>query len=296
MGNKTSAGKAFRQAIAEEQPLQVVGTINAFSALMAKRAGFRAIYLSGSGVAGASYGLPDLGIITLDNVLDDTRRVTDAVDLPLLVDIDTGFGGTEFSITRTIQTLEKAGAAALHMEDQVLQKRCGHRPGKEIVSREEMSDRIGAAVDARSDPEFMIIARTDAFASEGLKGALERSKAYVDTGADAIFAEALTTVEEYETFTKELSAPVLANLTEFGKTPLFSLEEMRKAGVAIVLYPLSAFRAMNKAAEETYRTIRGEGSQSSFLDSMQTREEYYDLLDYYAYESTAGRLQKGEQE
>ena len=294
MRNSPSAGQAFRQAIREERPLQIVGAVNAFSALMAQRAGFRAIYLSGSGVSGASYGLPDLGIITLDNVLEDARRITDVVDLPLLVDIDTGFGSTAFSIARTVKRLEKVGAAAVHVEDQVVQKRCGHRPGKEVVSPGAMCDRIKAAVDARSDPEFTIIARTDAFAIEGLKGTLERGEAYLEAGADALFAEALTNIAQYRVLTTELSAPVLANLTEFGKTPLFSLEEMREAGVAIILYPLSAFRAMNKAAEEAYRTIREAGTQTSLLDRMQTRAEYYDLLDYDTYEKAADRFKKGE--
>ncbi len=287
---RKSAGAKWKAALKQEQPLQVAGTINALTAQMAVRAGFRAIYLSGSGVAGASYGLPDLGITTLDNVAEDARRITDAVDLPLLVDIDTGFGGTAFSIARTIATLEKAGVAAVHLEDQVLQKRCGHRPGKQVVSAGEMCDRIKAAVDARLDPDFTVVARTDAFATEGLEGTLERAQQYARTGADAIFAEALQTLDQYRTFTNALSVPVLANLTEFGKTPLFSLEEMRRAGVAIVLYPLTAFRAMNKAADHAYRTLRKDGTQKSFIDRMQTREELYDLLDYYRYEERLDRL------
>ena len=280
----------MQDALQQEKPLQVVGTVNALTALMAKRAGFCAIYLSGSGVAGASYGLPDLGITTLDNVAEDVRRITDAVALPLLVDVDTGFGGTAFSVGRTIRTLEKLGAAAVHIEDQVVQKRCGHRPGKRIVSAGEMCDRIKAAVDARSDPDFMVMARTDAFAIEGLEGALERASLYVEAGADGIFAEALQAPDHYRAFTEGLSVPVLANLTEFGKTPLFTLEEMRRVGAAMVLYPLTAFRVMNRAAEGAYRTIRKEGTQGSLMDRMQTREELYDLLDYYRYEELVDRL------
>ena len=285
-----SAGANWREAIGQEQPLQVVGTINALMALLAKRAGYRAIYLSGSGVASASYGFPDLGMTTLDNVADDARRITDAVDLPLLVDIDTGFGGTAFSIGRTTGTLEKIGAAAVHIEDQVIQKRCGHRPGKKIVPAPEMCDRIKAAVDARSNPDFMIVARTDAFASEGLGPALERAREYVEAGADTIFPEALQTLDQYKAFTEGFSVPVLANLTEFGETPSFTLEEMRSVGVAIALYPLTVFRVMNKAAERAYQTLRKEGDQKSLISAMQTREALYDVLDYYKYEAWVDRL------
>ncbi len=286
-----SAGANWREAIGQEQPLQVVGTINALMALLAKRAGYRAIYLSGSGVASASYGFPDLGMTTLDNVADDARRITDAVDLPLLVDIDTGFGGTAFSIGRTTGTLEKIGAAAVHIEDQVIQKRCGHRPGKKIVPAPEMCDRIKAAVDARSNPDFMIVARTDAFASEGLGPALERAGAYVEAGADAIFPEALQTLDQYKAFTEGFSIPpVLANLTEFGETPSFTLEEMRSVGVAIALYPLTVFRVMNQAAERAYQTLRKEGDQKSLISAMQTREALYDVLDYHKYEAWVDRL------
>lgn len=285
-----SAGAKWRAAMAQERPLQVVGTIHALAAMMAKRAGFRAIYLSGSGVASASYGLPDLGMTTLDNVAEDAGRITDAVDLPLLVDVDTGFGGTAFSIGRTVKRLEKAGVAAVHIEDQELQKRCGHRPGKRVVPAGEMCDRIRAAVDARTDPNFVVMARTDAFAMEGLSGALERAQAYVAAGADAIFAEALAELEDFRAFTQGLDAPVLANLTEFGKTPLFTLAELRGAGVAMVLYPLTAFRAMNRAAEAAYRTLREAGTQRALIDRMQTREELYDLLDYYRYERLVDRL------
>ncbi len=285
-----SAGANWREAIGQEQPLQVVGTINALMALLAKRAGYRAIYLSGSGVASASYGFPDLGMTTLDNVADDARRITDAVDLPLLVDIDTGFGGTAFSIGRTTGTLEKIGAAAVHIEDQVIQKRCGHRPGKKIVPAREMCDRIKAAVDARSNPDFMIVARTDAFASEGLGPALERAGAYVEAGANAIFPEALQTLDQYKAFTEGFSVPVLANLTEFGETPSFTLEEMRSVGVAIALYPLTVFRVMNQAAERAYQTLRKEGDQKSLISAMQTREALYDVLDYYKYEAWVDQL------
>ena len=287
---RKSAGVKLQDALQQEKPLQVVGTINALTALMAKRAGFHAIYLSGSGVASASYGLPDLGIITSANVEEDARRIADVVDLPLLVDIDTGFGGTEFSIGRTIRVLEKVGAAAVHIEDQIIQKRCGHRPRKEVVPPEEMCDRIKAAVDARSDPDFMIMARTDAFANEGLEGALERARLYAEAGANAIFAEALQTLDSYKAFTKELSVPVLANLTEFGKTPMFTLGQMRNVDVAMVLYPLTVFRVMNKVAEQAYQTIRKEGTQTSLIGKMQTREELYDLLDYYKYEELVNRL------
>jgi methylisocitrate lyase len=257
---------------------------------MAKQAGFRALYLSGSGVAAASYGLPDLGITTLDNVVEDARRITDVVDLPLLVDIDTGFGGTSFSIGRAVKTLEKIGVAAVHIEDQVLQKRCGHRPGKQVVSAEEMCDRIKAAVDARSDCGFVIMARTDSVANEGLERGLNRAQEYISVGADAIFAESLSSLEDFRTFARNLSVPVLANLTEFGQTPLFGLGEMRGAGVAMVLYPLTAFRMMNAAAHRAYKTLRTQGAQGALINEMQTREELYELLDYYAYEAQVNRL------
>ncbi|MFX1512988.1 MAG: methylisocitrate lyase [Promethearchaeota archaeon] len=284
-----SPGTKLREALDIEQPLQVVGTINPLTAILAKRAGFLAIYLSGAGVANASYGLPDLGITTLDNVAEDARRITDMVDLPLLVDIDTGFGGI-FSITRTIKTLEKIGVGGVHIEDQEAQKRCGHRPNKVIVSIEEMCDRIKVATTARNDPNFMIMARTDAFAQEGLKGALERVKKYTEVGADAIFPEALTSLEQYRSFTNAVSVPILANITEFGRTPLFTIEELREANVTMVLYPLTAFRAMNKAAERVYNIIRQEGTQKSLIKRMQTREELYDLLDYYRYEKILDEL------
>ncbi len=284
------AGEKFREALEEEKPLQVVGTINALMAMMAKNAGYRAIYLSGSGVASASYGLPDLGITTLDNVAEDAKRITDAVDLPLLVDIDTGFGGTAFSIARTIKTLEKIGVAAVHIEDQEVQKRCGHRPGKRVVSPEEMCDRISTAVNARRDKNFFIIARTDALAIEGLEKTLERARMYEEAGADAIFVEAVTRLEDYRVFKEELSVPILANITEFGKTPLFTMQELRSVGVDIALFPLTIFRVINKAAEEAYTVLRKEGTQKSLINKMQTREELYDLIDYYKYEKMVDEL------
>jgi methylisocitrate lyase len=283
------SGTRFRAALADERPLQIAGTINAYCALLARRAGFRAIYLSGAGVANASFGLPDLGITTLNDVLEDARRITGACDLPLLVDADTGWGGA-FSIARTVRELTRAGAAALHLEDQVAAKRCGHRPGKALVPPEEMSDRIKAAVDARPDPSFVLMARTDAYSVEGLSAAIGRARRYVESGADMIFAEAMTTLEEYRQFTQAIQVPVLANLTEFGKTPLFSLEQMREAGVAMVLYPLSAFRAMSAAAARVYETIRRGGSQKDLLDSMQTREQLYDVLGYHEYEQKLDEL------
>ena len=279
-----SAGARFRQALREESPLQVIGAINANHALLAKRAGYRAIYLSGGGVAAGSLGMPDLGINTLDDVLIDTRRITDVCDLPLLVDIDTGFGPSAFNIGRTIKSLIKAGAAACHIEDQVGAKRCGHRPGKEIVTAQEMVDRVKAAVDARTDPDFFLIARTDAIAVEGLEPAIERAIACVEAGADAIFAEAAYDLPTYERFVKAVKVPVLANITEFGKTPLFSVQELAPTGVAMVLYPLSAFRAMNKAAESVYEAIRRDGHQRNVVDLMQTREELYERIGYHAYE------------
>ena len=284
-----SAGKKFRQALADNKPLQIVGTINAYSAMMAKQIGHQAIYLSGGGVANASYGLPDLGMTSLNDVLVDVQRITSACDLPLLVDIDTGWGGA-FNIAKTIRDMEKAGAAAVHMEDQVAQKRCGHRPNKEIVSTEEMVDRIKAAVDARTDSDFFIMARTDAFAQEGLEKAIERSKAYVAAGADGIFAEAIKTEEHYRAFAEALDVPILANITEFGQTELWNKEELGEWGADMVLYPLSAFRAMNKAAELVYQSILTNGDQKAVVDSMQTRMELYDYLGYHDYEQTLDKL------
>ncbi len=285
-----SAGALFREALKEEQPLQIIGAINANHALLAKRAGFRAIYLSGGGVAAGSLGLPDLGINTLDDVLTDVRRITDVCDVPLMVDIDTGFGPSAFNIARTVKSLIKFGAAACHIEDQVGAKRCGHRPGKEIVTTQEMVDRVKAAVDARSDPDFFIIARTDAIAVEGVEATLERAVACAEAGADAIFAEASYDLATYERFTKALKVPVLANITEFGKTPLFSVQELAGAGVGMVLYPLSAFRAMNKAAETVYTAIRRDGHQKQVIDMMQTREELYDRIGYHEFESRLDAL------
>lgn len=278
-----SAGKKFREALRANQPLQIVGTINAYSAIMAKEIGHQAIYLSGGGVANASYGLPDLGMTSLNDVLVDVQRITSACDLPLLVDIDTGWGGA-FNIAKTIRDMEKAGAAAVHMEDQVAQKRCGHRPNKEIVSTKEMVDRITAAVDARTDPDFFIMARTDAFAQEGLDAAIERAKAYVAAGADGIFAEAIQTEEHYRAFAEALEVPILANITEFGKTELWNTSELGQWGAAMVLYPLSAFRAMNKAAERVYQHILNDGDQKAVVDDMQTRMDLYDYLGYHDYE------------
>lgn len=279
-----TAGARFRLALQEEKPLQIVGTTNANHALLAKRAGFKAIYLSGGGVAAGSLGIPDLGISTLDDVLTDVRRITDVCDLPLLVDADTGFGPSAFNINRTVKSLAKSGAAGMHIEDQIGAKRCGHRPNKEVVSRAEMVDRIKAAVDARSDDSFFIMARTDALAIEGIDAAMDRASAYLEAGADAIFPEAITELEMYKKFSNRVNAPILANITEFGLTPLFSREELGSNGVAMVLYPLSAFRAMNKAAEKTFAAIRREGSQSSIIGEMQTREELYESIDYYKYE------------
>lgn len=283
-------GQLFRAALAEEQPLQIVGTINANHALLAKRAGYRAIYLSGGGVAAGSLGLPDLGINTLEDVLVDVRRITDVCDTPLLVDIDTGFGPSAFNIARTVRSLVRAGAAACHIEDQAGAKRCGHRPGKEIVPTQEMVDRIKAAVDARPDSSFFVIARTDAIATEGVGAALERSSRFVEAGADAIFAEAAYDLPTYRRFTSSLTVPILANITEFGQTPLFTVEELRSAGVGMVLYPLSAFRAMNKAAESVYQAIRRDGTQKSVIDAMQTREELYDRIGYHEFEGKLDTL------
>jgi len=284
-----SPGKKFRQALVDNKPLQIVGTINAYSAMMAKKIGHQAIYLSGGGVANASYGLPDLGMTSLNDVLADVSRITSACDLPLLVDIDTGWGGA-FNIAKTIRDMEKAGAAAVHMEDQVAQKRCGHRPNKEIVSTEEMVDRIKAAVDARVDPDFFIMARTDAFDKEGLEAAIERAKAYVAAGADGIFAEAIKTEEHYRAFSDALDVPVLANITEFGQTELWNKEQLGEWGAAMVLYPLSAFRAMNKAAELVYTSILEKGDQKDVVDTMQTRMDLYNYLGYHDYEQKLDSL------
>ncbi|MEK6211255.1 MAG: methylisocitrate lyase [Pseudomonadota bacterium] len=289
MSNLMSAGAKFRAAVAAEKPLQVIGTINAYHARLAERTGYKAIYLSGGGVAAGSLGVPDLGITTLDDVLTDVRRITDACGLPLLVDSDTGFGGA-FNIARTVKSLIKFGAGAMHIEDQVQAKRCGHRPGKEIVSRDEMVDRIKAAVDARTDPDFVIMARTDALAVEGLDAAIERARACVEAGADMIFPEAVTELSMYRKFADAVKVPVLANITEFGATPLFTVEELRGANVSLVLYPLSAFRAMNKAALKVYETVRREGTQKNVVDIMQTRNELYDYLDYHRFESKLDQL------
>jgi methylisocitrate lyase len=288
--SQLSPGKRFRQALAEEHPLQVIGAINANHALLAKRAGFKAIYLSGGGVAAGSLGLPDLGINTLDDVLTDVRRITDVCDLPLLVDIDTGFGSSAFNIERTIKSLIKAGAAAAHIEDQVGAKRCGHRPGKEIVSCEEMVDRVRAAVDAKTDPDFFLIARTDAIQAEGVDAAIERCQRYVEAGADGIFAEAAYDLPTYKRFVDALNVPVLANITEFGATPLFTRDELASVGVAIQLYPLSAFRAANKAAEAVYTSIRQNGHQKDVIGLMQTRMELYERIGYHAFEQKLDAL------
>ena len=279
-----SPGRKFREALAAEQPLQVIGAINANHALLAKRAGYNAIYLSGGGVAAGSLGMPDLGINTLDDVLTDVRRITDVCDVPLMVDIDTGFGPSAFNIERTIKSLIKFGAAACHIEDQVGAKRCGHRPGKEIVTTAEMADRVKAAADAKTDPDFFLIARTDAIQTEGVDAAIERAIACVEAGADGIFAEAVYDLPTYRRFADAVKVPVLANITEFGKTPLFTRDELASAGVGMILYPLSAFRAMNKAAENVYLAIRRDGHQKNVLDTMQTREELYDRIGYYAFE------------
>jgi methylisocitrate lyase len=285
-----SAGLRFREAMAQEKPLQVAGCINAYAARMAELAGFKAIYLSGGGVAAASLGMPDLGISTLDDVLTDVRRITDVSDMPLLVDADTGFGGSAFNIARTVRSLVKSGAGAMHIEDQVQAKRCGHRPGKALVSQGEMVDRIKAAVDARIDPDFVIMARTDAIAGEGLHAAIERSRAYVEAGADMIFPEAVTELEAYRKFSAALNVPILANMTEFGVTPLYTVEELARVDVSLVLYPLSAFRAMSAAALNVYQAIRREGSQRSVIPGMQTRAELYEFLGYHAYEEKLNQL------
>lgn len=288
--NMQSAGAAFKKALAEESPLQIIGTINANHALLAKRAGYRAIYLSGGGVAAGSLGLPDLGITTLDDVLTDVRRITNICDTPLLVDADTGFGSSAFNIGRTVKDLIKAGAAAMHMEDQVGAKRCGHRPNKEVVSKSEMVDRIKAAVDARTDENFQIMARTDAIAIEGIDAALDRVHAYIEAGADLIFPEAIRTLEDYKKFSAAVNKPILANITEFGLTPLFGRQELGDNGVQMILYPLSAFRAMNKAAENVYEAIRRDGTQQNVIDSMQTREELYERINYHEYEQSLDKM------
>ncbi|WPA91206.1 methylisocitrate lyase [Providencia zhijiangensis] len=285
-----SAGQKFRDAVNSESPLQLVGTINANHALLAQQAGYKAIYLSGGGVAAGSLGIPDLGISTLDDVLIDIRRITDVCDLPLMVDADIGFGPSAFNVARTVKSVAKAGAAGLHLEDQVGAKRCGHRPNKEIVSTQEMVDRIKAAVDARTDENFVIMARTDALAVEGLEAALERASAYIEAGADMLFPEAITELGMYQQFTQHTQVPVLANLTEFGQTPLFTLDELRSVGIAIALYPLSAFRAMNKAAEQVYTTLRQQGTQKNVVPLMQTREELYKSINYYQYEEKLDAL------
>ena len=286
----SSAGSRFRSALAAERPLQIPGAINANHALLARQAGFQAIYLSGGGVAAGSLGLPDLGITNLEDVLTDARRITEVCELPLLVDVDTGFGASAFNIARTVRALIKAGAAALHIEDQVGAKRCGHRPGKAIVSQEEMVDRIKAAVDARTDPDFFIIARTDALAGEGLERALERARACAEAGADGIFPEAVTELGMYQRFAQASAKPVLANITEFGSTPLFGLEELRGAEVAMALYPLSAFRAMNRAAQLVYQALRRDGTQAAVIGQMQTRHELYDSIGYWEYEKRLDAL------
>jgi methylisocitrate lyase len=284
-----SPGKTLRRLVAKEPPLQIPGAVNAYCALLAQRAGFKALYLSGAGVANASFGVPDLGVTTLGDVLEDARRLTAATNLPLLVDVDTGFGSA-FNIARTVREMERAGVAAIHLEDQEQAKRCGHRPNKATVPVEEMCDRLKAAADARRDRDFVLMARTDAFAREGRAAALERACAYVAAGADMIFAEALRTLDDYAAFTRAVDVPVLANLTEFGLTPCFTLAELEAVGVGLVLYPLSAFRAMSRAAEHVYDTIRREGTQRNALASMQTREQLYDVLDYHRYERKLDEL------
>jgi methylisocitrate lyase len=286
-----SAGAKFKLVLQEEKPLQIVGAINANHALLAKRAGYRAIYLSGGGVAAGSLGVPDLGITTLEDVLTDVRRITGVCDLPLLVDADTGFGPSAFNIGRTVKDLIKAGAAAMHIEDQVQAKRCGHRPNKEIVSKGEMIDRIKAAVDARTDSDFCIMARTDSIAIEGLDAAIERSLAYIEAGADLVFPEAIRDLDSYKKFATAVSKPILANITEFGLTPLFTRDELKESGVGMILYPLSAFRAMNKAAENVYEAIRRDGTQAGVIDAMQTREELYERINYYEYEKALDQFQ-----
>jgi methylisocitrate lyase len=285
-----TAGERFRQALKQERPLQIPGSICAYHALMAKRAGYKAIYLSGGGVAAGSLGMPDLGISNLDDVLTDIRRITDVCDLPLLVDVDTGFGASAFNVARTTRSLTKFGAAAMHIEDQVGAKRCGHRPGKELVSKEEMCDRIKSAVDARTDAAFVVMARTDALASEGLDRAVDRARAYVEAGADMIFPEAITELAMYKKFAAAVKVPILANITEFGSTPLFTVDELRSADVAMALYPLTAFRALNKMALRVYETVRKSGTQKALVADMQTREELYDIIGYHDYEKKLDEL------
>ncbi len=293
--SQTSPGKIFRQLVASENPLQCVGAINAYHARLAQASGFKSLYISGGGVAAGSCGIPDLGITTLEDVLTDLRRITDVTDLPVLVDIDVGWGGA-FNIARAIRSMTKFGAAAIHIEDQVMQKRCGHRPNKAIVSQQEMVDRIKAAVDAKIDPDFVIMARTDALAVEGLQSAIDRAGACVEAGADMIFPEAITELEMYQQFIDAVKVPVLANITEFGSTPLFSTEELAGAGVSIALYPLSAFRAANAAALKVYQTLITEGSQKNVIDTMQTRADLYDYLDYHSYEQKLDALFEEEKE
>ena len=295
MSHTSSAGHRLRDALAIENPLQVVGTINAYSALMAERVGFRSIYLSGGGVANASYGLPDIGMTTLNDVLEDVRRITNTTELPLLVDADTGWGNA-FMIGKTIRQMIRAGAAGVHIEDQVQAKRCGHRPNKEIVSAAEMVDRMKAAADAKTDPNFVVMARTDAAAVEGVDGAIERAYRYVEAGADMIFAEALTELDQYRKFANAVDVPILANITEFGKTPLYTTEELKEAGVSLVLYPLSAFRAMSAAALNVYQILRREGTQKDVVHTMQTRAELYDFLDYHEYERKLDQLLNADRE
>lgn len=288
--SNVSAGARLWAAMKEEQPLQAVGTINAYAAIMAERVGFRALYISGAGVANASYGMPDLGITTLPDVLEDVRRITGVTDLPVLVDVDTGFGSSAFMIARTIKEMTRAGASGVHIEDQVASKRCGHRPGKALVEPEEMADRVKAAVDAKSDPDFAVIARTDALAVEGFEAALERAQLYEQAGADIIFAEAMTELDHYRGFSEAVNSPIMANLTEFGTTPLFTTEELKSAGVSLVIYPITAFRAMSAAALEVYKTLRQQGTQRNVVDKMQTRDELYDFLGYHEYEKKLDRL------
>lgn len=287
--SQNSAGARFRAALLEEKPLQIMGTVNAYAAMMATQVGYRAIYLSGAGVANYSYGMPDLGMTSLDNVLEDVRRITSRVDTPLLVDIDTGWGGA-FNISRTIKQMISAGAAAVHLEDQAAQKRCGHRPNKEIVSLEEMVDRIKAAADAKTDPDFVLMARTDALQKEGLQGVIDRACAYVEAGADAIFAEAMTDITMYKTVCDAVGVPVLANITEFGSTPYYTVEELGEQGISMVLYPLSATRAMQKAALQVMRSVREHGTQVNVLDIMQERKELYEFLNYHEFEQTLDKL------
>mgnify|MGYP001336956916 CR=1 FL=1 len=291
MNQNVSQGSVLRQAISNNSPLQIVGTINSYSSLLAEKSGHQAIYLSGGGVAASSLGVPDLGITTLQDVLIDVERITSTTDLPLLVDVDTGWGGA-FNIARMVKSMISARAAGIHIEDQVEQKRCGHRPNKELVTPAEMVERIKAAVDAKTDPDFLVMARTDALANEGIESALERALLYQEAGADAFFPEAVTEIDQYKRFREAIKVPILANITEFGNTPLFSREELREAGVDMVLYPLSAFRAMSKAAEEVYAEIINKGTQEALLDKMQTRDELYEVLDYHAFEKKLDELFK----